>query len=315
MQSTHANAVRRAGGRVHAVAARAVADYRADHGPQLAAAVSFHVLFSLFPLAILLVAVFGLILRDPSVRDEVVAFLLRKAPLSSEGRAEIEDLLGAVASGRGALGFLGLVGLAWSASGMMAALRAAMNAAWKIERGRPFVRGKLLDVALIGGLGLLFLVSLGLTAVGRIVDGLGERARPALGPLASTTAVAIVVLGIVVAFAVSFLVVALVYRVVPAARPPLRDVWAGAAVAAVGFELVKNAFALYLAHFGDYDAVYGTLGAVVALLFFVYLAANAVLFGAEVSAACGRERRARGAVSSPMRAVPGAPPQRPRARP
>ena len=63
-----------------------------------------------------------------------------------------------------------------------------------------------------------------------------------------------------------------------------RHVWPGALVAAVGFEFVKNAFAIYLATFGNYDAVYGSLGAVTAFLFFVFLSANIMLFGAELAA-------------------------------
>jgi membrane protein len=55
--------------------------------------------------------------------------------------------------------------------------------------------------------------------------------------------------------------------------------------AAVAFELLKRGFAIYLAHFADYNVVYGSLGAVIAFLFFVYLAASVLLFGGELGAA------------------------------
>jgi uncharacterized BrkB/YihY/UPF0761 family membrane protein len=70
---------------------------------------------------------------------------------------------------------------------------------------------------------------------------------------------------------------------VPAAKVRLRDVWLGALVAAFLFEVTKVGFSIYLENFSNYDLVYGSLGAVAAFLFWVYLAANILLFGAEVA--------------------------------
>lgn len=245
----------------------------------MAAAISFHVLFSLFPLAILLVAVLGLVLRDESLRQQVVDFLLRRVPLSPRGRSDLERLITGVTGGSSALGLLGLLGLAWSASGMMAALRAALNAAWGLEGGRSFVRGKLLDLGLMAALGLLFLLSLGLTVAVRV----GREIAGSLGSFGSGAALVVFALGLLLPLCLSFLSFLFVYTIVPAARPRAREVWPAALLAAVGLELLTNGFAFYLAYFGSYNAVYGSLGAVVAFLFFVFLAANLLIFGAELA--------------------------------
>lgn len=276
------------------LARRSVREFFADRCTQMAAAISFHVLFSLFPLSILLVAVFGLVLRDQALRDDVLDFLLRNLPLSNAGRADLERLLESVTRTLSALGLVSLLGLAWSASGMMAALRRALNDAWDLERGRPFLRGKFVDLLLILALGLLFLVSLSLTIAASFARELGGRLAETLGPLGSGAALAVVAFQLAVPFLLSLAIFAFVYRVVPAAQPRLRDVWPGALVAALGFELLKNGFAVYLAYFGNYNAVYGSLGAIVAFLFFIYLSANMLLFGAEVASEWPRLRAERG---------------------
>ena len=113
---------------------RAFAEFRADHCPQLAAAISYHVLFSLFPLAILAVGIIGLVTQDAHARDAVMTAVLKVVPLSGHGRQQLRRLIGSVGGGAGALGLLGLIGVIWSASGVMAAVRTALNVAWDTER-------------------------------------------------------------------------------------------------------------------------------------------------------------------------------------
>ncbi len=69
----------------------------------------------------------------------------------------------------------------------------------------------------------------------------------------------------------------------PATTVKLREVWPGALVAALFFEVGKFGFTIYLANFSSYGAVYGSLGAIVAFLFWVYITAVILLFGAEVA--------------------------------
>ncbi len=78
------------------------------------------------------------------------------------------------------------------------------------------------------------------------------------------------------------------YRVLPMHKEPLRDIWPGAVVAALGLAIVKVGLELYFEQLADLGAIYGSLGALMALLIFVYAAANVVVFGAEFAAEWAR---------------------------
>jgi membrane protein len=266
-------------------------EFLEDHGPQFAAAISYYVLFSIFPLAILLVAIAGLLLQEESARQAVVDAILANVPLFDNGASRLEDTLASVAENPGALGVLGLAGLVWSASGMMGAIRIALSLAWD-AKPRPFIRGKLLDLLVLLGAALLVLTSLALTAVGRLTDEL-SRDLGGILLLGWASTLAAVVVAVLAPLLLSLMTFAFAYRVLPSATTTLGDIWPGALVGALAFESAKHLFALYLENFSRYDVVYGSLGAIVAFLFFVFLAANVLLLGAEVASEWPRVREKR----------------------
>lgn len=281
---------RRAAGHVRLLVRRSLAEFLDDRCTQLAAAISYYVLFSIFPLVIVLTAVLGLVLSQEQVQEEVVDAVLDTVVLTEGGRADLERLLDRAVAGLGALGLLGLLGLLWSASAMMSAIRSAINTAWDVERRRPFVRGKLFDLGLVLLLGPLVALSLAVTFVVRLVSDLGERAGDHAGPLEPAVVGTVRVLVFLVPLALSFSIFNVVYTAVPAVRTRLRDVWPGALAAAVLFELAKNGLALYFKYFGNYDALYGSIGAVISFLFFVFVASSVLLLGAEVASEWPRVR-------------------------
>ncbi len=273
---------RRAWSHGRALAIRAVKGHLDDHGPQFAAAISYYVLFSLFPLAILLVAVAGLVLRDDSVRDALVDTIVANVPLSEDGAGDVEAILENVASGASGVGVLGLIGLAWSASGLMGTIRVALSVVWGAEP-RPFVRGKLIDFAMLVAAGVLVLLSLGLTVAARVVADVSEPVADALARIGWGPNTIEVALGFLAPFLLSLVTFGLAYRLIPSATTTLRSIWPGILVAAVGFEGAKHLFALYLENFGRYEAVYGSIGAIVALQTWLYLSAYVFVFGAELN--------------------------------
>ena len=99
--------------------------------------------------------------------------------------------------------------------------------------------------------------------------------------------------GALLPIAISALVFTVLYTVLPVNRPRIRDIWPAIVFATIGFELVKRGFSVYLDEFADYSAVYGSLGAVVAFMVFVYIAAIVFLFGAEMAALWPEVRRRR----------------------
>jgi membrane protein len=260
---------------------RSVQEFGDDRCSHMAAAISYYGLFSLFPLLIFMVSIFGIFLQSSSLQEDLIEQVLDFIPLTSdEGQDEVREAIGAVAGISIPLSIVGLLGLAWSASALFGVIRTSLNIAWDIETTRHFVKQKLLDLGMVAGVGLFFLLSIGTTALLRSTQ---EASSDILGPLSSNTAFFWRATPYLVPAIFSFGAFAFLYRFVPNAPIKLRDVWAGALIAALFFEIIKNGFSFYLANFGRYDVVYGSLGAVVAFLFWMYLTAVVLLLGAEVA--------------------------------
>lgn len=270
------------------LAKRSLAEFLDDRCPQLAASIAYHVLFSIFPLVIVLAGISGIVLHATGSQGDAVDAIVRNVPLSGDGRRQLRHLLLGATGNLSALGLVGLVGLVYSASGMMAAIRTALNEAWDVDEVRPFLRGKLVDVGLVFLVALLSLASLGLTVALHVIGGGGW-----------------LVFSLAVPLVVGFGVVLFLYRVVPAAEVRLAEAWPAAFLVAVAFMAAENLFALYVGNFGNYNAVYGSLGAVIAFMFFVFISSELFLLGAEMASEWPRVRRAlaRGEVQQ----EPGAP--------
>lgn len=252
-------------GRVWALTQRAVSEFFADGCPKLAAAISYYTLFALFPLAILGVAVLGVAFGDGDVREEIITGVLDALPLTADGgRADLEQLLREVTQGAGGASALALVALAFSASGVMGALRFALNTVSGVPDTRPPITGKLLDVLAVLGVGLVLALSLGATIAARKL-GFNQ-----------------LVVGEIVPLVLAFGVFLLILHAIPVGRRPFRDIWPGALVGAIGYALAKLAF---LGYVGNVASVYASLAAVIAFLLFTWLTANMFLLGAEVAVA------------------------------
>ena len=264
---------------------RSVSEFLDDHCAQLAASMSYYVFFSIFPLAIVMVSVVGVLLTDDSLREQVVDELLDLLPLQSgAGREDLESLIEPIASGRSAVGLVSVVFLLWSATGMMSALRFSLDTAWDMEFRRPFVRGKLVDLALVIGVGGMLLISISATAVLQVGRDVSASVADSLGPFGAEATGFFQFVAVLLPFSLSWTTFTIIYKIVPSVTTRIRDVAAGALVGALLFEVLKHGFAFYLRNFSNYDAVYGSLGAAIALLFFVYLGACVLLFGAEIAA-------------------------------
>lgn len=257
--------------------ANAVPRFFRDRCPQLAAAIAFFALLSVFPLAIVLTAGYGLVAADPGGDDAVIDFIVQRIPLSEGGTTDLRAALDAVTSGAGRVGAIGLIFLVFTASALMAAVRHSVNAVFGVDEARPPLRGKLIDVALVFALGSLFALSLATALLGGIASETGEE----LGIPRSVLEGSFAFVSELIPILLAAVVFAIALVVVPARRRRLSDIWPGVLVATLGYELVQVAFSIYLENFGRYSAVYGSLGAVIAFMVFVYLAAMAFMLGAE----------------------------------
>jgi len=275
--------------------------YRADRCPQLAAAISYHVLFALVPLFTFLATFFGLLLKDEGRRQELIDLIVHRFPLSAEAGLDLERILSDLPTPASAIGVVSIVALLWSASGMMASLRVGLSAALDDGSGRPFFQSKLVDILLVLTLAVLLLVLFGLSIVVNGVERWSETVGRSLDAVGFGPGS---VLGYVVPPLLAFGILLILYRFVPPSRRRFRDLWVGALVAAVGFELVKVGFGYYLVTVASYDVVYGSLGSVFAFLFAVYLLASVVLFGAEFGAAWSLSAVTSEATSGPRVSLP-----------
>jgi membrane protein len=254
--------------------------YGAHSLSQHAAAISFRVLFSLVPLVALTVSLLYLLLPS-DLAERLVDWLFGELA----GAPELEDTVErAVVGARGTAsvaGLIALAGLIWGATGVMSSMRFAFRAIWETAHRRPFVRGKLLDVALVFATGLVVIVGFALAVVAEAIAQLGGNLGDALGLTGSGDRLG-EALGIGASLFVTLVCFAALYRVVPPVRPRWKALLPGAVVGAVGFQLVTIAYGWYLARFGDLADLYGSLGALLGFLLVVYAGVVAILIGAEI---------------------------------
>jgi membrane protein len=257
---------------------RAIDDLFRDRCPQYAASISFHVLFSLIPLTMFVVAIFGLVLQDESLKERVTKEILDVLPLSSSGQKDVQNSIEGIASPLSAIGLLSLVALLWGASGMMSAIRNGLEAACKVERGRPAAHAKAIDFLLVAVAGLIVLLVVGFSAFAaffsRVLDSAAER----IGINASPSGILLRDVVQLVALGVMAL---LLYRYVPNVRLPQRALLAGALMTAVLAWIATKILTYVFSDFSHYNFIYGPLAGVMSFLFFVYFVSLILLLGAE----------------------------------
>lgn len=259
---------------------RAVRNY-ADHGGAVyAAAMSYYVLFSLFPLLIFALALLGVLLRDPAMQDRIVSAIVNQFPPSVNLHDEVETLVSGVPSSYASvLGLAGLLAAVWTATGVFGTLRRALNRAFDLPGTQSFIHGKITDlVSIVGATGLVAL-SISATAMLQVF-----RARTDEQFTGWLVTMWWGVVSFLAPLGLSFVTFLLVYGLVPHVRARRSARWIGALLAALGFELAKIGFGLYVVNFGRYQEVYGALGGAVVFLFFVYVVASIVIFAAEMAA-------------------------------
>ena len=256
--------------------------YFADRCPQHAAGIAYRVLFSIVPLAIVMVSIFGVILGNQQVHDLVVDTIAGALPSSAASHDDVAGALTAIASPSGVLGLVTLVVFAWGATGMMASIRAGLEVALHVEQSRPMARGKLVDLALVVGAAALVLVTVGVTVLDRL-------AQHALRRLDAETGLSGTILSAAIprtlALVASVAIVMLLYRFVPGRRLRLLDAFAGAVTTAILLLAISFASARIYEGVTRLSVVYGSLTAAFVFLYSVYLYASALLFGGQVAAA------------------------------
>jgi membrane protein len=166
---------------------RSFRDFQRQDATTSAAAISYYVLFSLFPLLIFLVAVFGMIARDSAIEARVVDAIVDQFPDEVNLRRQVESVvLGVTQRDNGLISLIGLLGLGWTASGMFRALRRALNRAFDVTGSDSFVRGTVVDLLSVVGAMAMATLSVATTAVLaaiRLWAGASEQIRSTRSPV------------------------------------------------------------------------------------------------------------------------------------
>jgi membrane protein len=224
---------------------RSVHEYQDDNCTMMAAAISYYVFFSLFPLLIFAAGILGLFLQSSELQEDIIDAVLDLGLLDEEEvRDDVTEAVQGVAGvGSGVLGILGFLGMAWSGSNMFGVIRRSLNIAFDLEFRRPFAQQKLLDLAMVAAFGGFFLVSIGATAFLRAVRAFSDDIAY-LGDAAESAGFLWDAASFLIPLGLSFAAFLVLYWVVPATKVRPRDVWLGALVAAVLFEIGKFAFTI-----------------------------------------------------------------------
>jgi membrane protein len=267
---------------------RTVRETQDDNLTDWAGALTYYGVLSLFPALIVLVALLGIFGDEVRTTNALLGIVEDLSPGTTKDtlRDPIVQVIKAKGGAGALLGF-GLVFALWSASGYVGAFTRAINVIYETPEGRPFWKLRPLQIVVtVVMVFLLAVVAISLVLTGPLARAVGDAIG--LGGAAVTTwnvakwpfLVAMVML-----------IFAVLYYVAPNVRHPgFRWVTPGAIVAVVVWLLASVGFGLYVANFGSYNKTYGSLGAVIVFLIWLWLSNLAILFGAEFNAEVERRR-------------------------
>ncbi|NLG26856.1 MAG: YihY/virulence factor BrkB family protein [Chloroflexi bacterium] len=254
---------------------------------QAAAGMAYYALFSLFPLLVFMVAFASLFVQAEEAQRQVFDFVNQFVPVS---RDLVIRNLAQVLALRGPISAIAALSLLWSASGFFAILGRNINCAWPEARSPSFLQHRLLALSMVGVLAALLMMLVIWNALLRVLSQVAHplvETLPILQPLVRmlTTQVAPIV--------VSFCLFLLLYQRIPRARVRWRDAFLGAAFATGAWRLATSALVWYVGSgLVKYDLVYGSLGSLVALMFWMYTTSWVALFGAHLTASAATLARA-----------------------
>jgi membrane protein len=257
-----------------------VQEFQRDDALGLAAQLAYYLILALFPFILVLVSLMGTF-GSQELASEVLGYFRRVMP--EEAYKIIATFTGNIISGDakapGLLSF-GILFTIWAASGAFAALINALNRAYDVQETRPFwkVRG----IAILMTLGLSVLILAGV-----LLLVLGPQIGTTIANVFGLDDLFLLVWDIArwpVALLFMVLTVALLYYLAPDVDQPFRWITPGGLIGVLLWVLASVAFNFYVSNFGSYNKTYGSIGAVIVLLLYLYISSLTILFGATLNA-------------------------------
>lgn len=273
---------------VRYVLRQTVGEFSRDQCMDLAAALTYYAVLSLFPALVVVMSLLGVFGQDQRTADAILQIVDDVSPGAAVDtlRQPIEQIVSAPSAGLTLV--IGILGALWSASGFVGAFGRAMNRIYEVEEGRPAVKLRVQQLLItFAGLIIAAAVAFLLAISGPVAEavggyiGLGSTGLTVWNVARWPVVLILVVLG-----------VAMLYRVSPNVKQPrFRWISVGAAIAIVTWVVASVLFGLYVANFGSYDRTFGALAGVIVFLLWVWITNLALLFGAEVDAELERGRQ------------------------
>ncbi|HEX7565382.1 MAG TPA: YihY/virulence factor BrkB family protein [Bradyrhizobium sp.] len=250
-----------------------------DYAPSMGAALAYYTLFAIAPLLIIAIAVAGLVFGQEAARGEIVAQI--QGLIGRKGAIAVQGLLKSTNEPAQSIfaTVVSIITLVIGATTVFAELQSDLDRIWRVpapakENGIwNLLRAHLLSFGLVLGLGFLLLVSLLVSAA---IAAFGKWGGGFIGGWEAL----LYVLNFSISFTITTLLFAMIYKFMPRARIVWRDVWVGAAVTAILFEVGKFLIGLYLGK-TSVASGFGAAGSLVVLLVWVYFSAQIFLLGAE----------------------------------
>ena len=262
-------------------------EFSDDQCTDLAAALTYYAVLAMFPAALAMLSVVGLV-SDGRQTVTTLLDILRQIGAGSAADTLEPTLLQLSQSSGAGLGLvIGIAAALWSASGYTGAFGRGMNRIYEIDEGRPIwkLRPMMLLVTIVT-IVLAAAVLVGLVITGPAAEAVGD----AIG-LGSTVVTVWNIAKWPVMLLVVMLIVGLLYYATPNVKQPkFRWISVGAAVAIVVWIIASALFGFYVANFSSYDKTYGSLAGVIVFLLWLWITNLALLFGGELDAELERGR-------------------------
>lgn len=255
-------------------------EFTRDNGMLVAAAISFFVFLSLFPLLLAAIGILGLVLGSPANAQQVIL----GAASGFVAGPQMESAVTQIVHGGSAATGVGLILLVWAATGLMLTLESALDVVWGVEQRHGFVRQRARALLLFFVLGGLLGVSVAATGLVNWVTTGGVPLFPHWGWVSDFFSYLVPVLISIAAFT-------LMYKLLPNADVSWRAALTGGVFAGILWEIAKQAFTFYVINFADYSKVYGSLAGVILLLVWIDYSAIIVVLGAEIASYSPQRRQ------------------------
>lgn len=262
---------------LHRVLVRTVKEFLDDEMSTYASALAYQALFSLFPFLLFLIALIGF-LHLPDFFSWLR--LQTELVLPPQALEQVNPVIDQLQQSKGGLLSVGIVIALWTASAGVRLMMSAMNAAYDVPEGRPVWKRIPLSIIYTVGLAGMLLVAAALMVLGPqvmewIVSQVGmQEFIVTLWTILRWPAIIILLM----------VAVAVIYYVMPDVKQKFRFITPGSVLAVVVWIVASLGFAYYVKTFADYNAMYGSIGAIIVLLLYFYISAAVLLLGAEMNA-------------------------------